>query len=295
MSEYVEISNILLQHATNVEKLSAEFSRVTGPKFNSNNLEPAEFPKNNPTSEDIIRRITVTSREEEAKLQLLFINSCFERLMIANTLIWAQTALAQRDSYTKARTVLEENIANDRLAFEETLQHLQALKVYEKQQDFPEVVDNESYAKNLGSIVDEYAKISEGRLTDKLSNRMNTSQLLEKIFQQRVDFANVAATDIGITLEKINTVFNDYGYLLIAHDKKILEETEYTKKHRDFCREFCGNTLLAVRAHLSQIKEFLADTYDMGDGDFGNGDFKVLRWNPVTIRGLNQIAPEITP
>lgn len=239
-------------------------------------------------SRDIADHIQGAIPLDTAKFQLFCVGISIKQLEAAMLLIEVQKAY--ENTLPSPGTGIDNSAAHDGDGFTTLLKKTFDLKTRNQNAHLPLTVHLPSFFKKIGDITDEFARLENGRFSAKIAAQ-NSAQLIEKIYESRMYFAELSLVRTGAVVENADDNLEAVLFLKKAIDEGIINPSRFA---HEMVKNFMGEVreqIAAVVATHAAIGQFLEKTFDMDQNNGGLKDFEPTTYVPASIRDIAEFTP----
>jgi len=289
-NRFRELQQILEEHKIRLDVLSHDIQAMFSPYFEPGVTKLRSDFHNEPLV-DTFELDRLGTQEEEWDRQTKLVDLSLHQMRAAVTLIEAQTALR---THTQARDLfgLNDCIVGDKQAFRNLRKRADSIAQGHAKDLPPLDAKPFLYDRNMREAMQSFKEATNGKVPGRFDN-YRRHQLVQKVFDMRMDYAELAAEYSHLRIGGIETVFEDVFHIRTALQKGLVEPIHAQTVQRIMSDklEFCVEAMPKALSEVLAITQFAAKVYEMGDDTMGEKPFKVKRYDVAGINPLTKFAP----
>ena len=258
-NDFAEIQRRLLRAREDISNLARLMAKAQGPSF-----DIMSFPIKNftgyETQNDIVQHITTGMPEQIVAKDLELLHNSITLLRITTIVIEAQKVLQDNHGERGINSVQKDNVAFHTL-FQSVSRH--GNDIFNRHTNEK---GRAQFAYDMNAIAADYAVVKDGEYAQPLKD-MNRKELIEKIFDLRLNAAERILTNLEINIDKAGTVFEAALIIRKSLNEGILPDNVPQRSLAD--------TLAGASAHLlpksgktaQALHDYLANVYEMSSDE----------------------------
>lgn len=233
---------------------------------------------------------SLRSGKDTAALQSGIIENCIAQMQMAVLLIEAQTALAKKDPYSSAEII--ECAKADARYFKGIEKSARYMNKELSENPSASEVQTPAHASGIDHIAGIFFDAVRGQVQRTLL-KMEPQDLVKKIYQARMDFAQTAIelSDLYIAAQTGN--FEDAVHIKTGLSRGLISSTYKAHFEKAFVQktQMTAEGISITHSNIMGIQGFLAQVYEMGDDACATQVFTPKRYEAVSLTLLTQFAP----